>query len=544
MKKITIYIFAIVAMFMVSSCEDYLTQLEDPNNISLDEGNLEYQLSNIQLNFPGLFNAFSTQGAQLTRMDYMSGFTYDNAYTPVSFNFVYTTAYTGILVEADLVIERAEEGSLFVHAGMAKLFKAYTMMTLVDWFGNTPYSEAFDPTNFNPNLDDGDAVYAAALELIDEAIADLQNEDVLAFPDTDFYYDGDVDKWIKFANSLKLKYYLTTRLVNNNAQSEINSLVSEGNLITTADESFVFRYSTNRLNPDSRHPAFADAYINSPQLGDYVSNYYMYALYNEKDVVDPRLRYYFVRQVSEITDDPNELSCINNQAPDHYGNNTPYCALSDGYWGRDHGNADGIPPDGALRTVLGTYPAGGTFDANQFEGVAQDQGLEGAGIQPIMLNSYVDFMLAEAALAAGTAGDARASLELGIRNSIDYVIDFSAAAVADVDGQAFEPAAADIDTYVDEVLADYDAAGNDEKLDIIIKEYWLALHGNGIEAYNAYRRTGFPSTLQPHLNPTPGQFYRTLPYASNLVERNSNVSQKDGNAVRVFWDTNPDGFID
>jgi hypothetical protein len=43
------------------------------------------------------------------------------------------------------------------------------------------------------------------------------------------------------------------------------------------------------------------------------------------------------------------------------------------------------------------------------------------------------------------------------------------------------------------------AAAGTNKLELIIKEYFLAAWGNGIEPYNAYRRTGYPSNFQPTL---------------------------------------------
>jgi hypothetical protein len=44
------------------------------------------------------------------------------------------------------------------HIGMGQVMEAYTIITLVDMFGDIPYSE--DPTNLNPKLDAGADVYA------------------------------------------------------------------------------------------------------------------------------------------------------------------------------------------------------------------------------------------------------------------------------------------------------------------------------------------------------------------------------------------------
>jgi hypothetical protein len=94
--------------------------------------------------------------------------------------------------------------------------------------------------------------------------------------------------------------------------------------------------------------------------------------------------------------------------------------------------------------------------------------------------------------------------------------------------------------YVDMVLAKYDAAAtNDDKLNVVATEYWVALHGNGIEAYNMYRRTGMPKGQQPALEPNPGPFVRSFYYPIAVITRNSNIKQKANATLPVFWDNNP-----
>ncbi len=69
------------------------------------------------------------------------------------------------------MIPIAEQQKKFVNVGMAKIIKAYTLMTLVDMFGDVPLSEAnLGVENTNPMVDKGQVVYAAAIKLLDEAI--------------------------------------------------------------------------------------------------------------------------------------------------------------------------------------------------------------------------------------------------------------------------------------------------------------------------------------------------------------------------------------
>ena len=96
-----------------------------------------------------------------------------------------------------------------------------------------------------------------------------------------------------------------------------------------------------------------------------------------------------------------------------------------------------------------------------------------------------------------------------------------------------------VTNHRDGVLAAFDGAtsANDKK-DIVYEQYWIAMYGNGIDAYNTYRRTGFPTTLQANIEPQPGAFIRSLYYPANFVETNNVVDQKSNVEVKVFWDNN------
>jgi hypothetical protein len=85
------------------------------------------------------------------------------------------------------------------------------------------------------------------------------------------------------------------------------------------------------------------------------------------------------------------------------------------------------------------------------------------------------------------------------------------------------------------------------KMDVLMKEYHIALWGNGIEAYNNLRRTGSPKNVQIAVTTaTPGFFMRSFFYPSVFVDRNSAAPKQKtpGTAAnKVFWDNNPDNFI-
>ena len=252
--------------------------------------------------------------------------------------------------------------------------------------------------------------------------------------------------------------------------------------------------------------------------------------------------------------DPDKLRCLGEIAPGHYlAGGFPFCLpnMTDGrgYWGRDHLNNEGIPPDGFEITVWGLYPAGGRFDNNSGSPVNSPLlGAGGAGIQPIMLAAYVDFMLAEAAQTLGTSGDPKALMLSGIRKQMDYVRAYALSTTEASVARAWFTNAQGVDlwpslvtNYVNYVAARWDEAPANRKMFLIAREYWLSLFGNGVEAYNLYRRTGQPDGMQPGLVADPGLFPRSFLYPNDFVVTNKFAEQKPNLGVRVFWDTNPAG---
>jgi hypothetical protein len=264
-------------------------------------------------------------------------------------------------------------------------------------------------------------------------------------------------------------------------------------------------------------------------------------------IQDPRWRYYFYRQVGSISQalaiDPKSLGCAPGAPPDHYtAAFVPmFCVFDPGFYGRDHGDGFGTPPDGPVLTCAGVYPAGGKIDNTSVTNTTfasstiQGDGANGAGIEPIWMSWYTDFIKAELLAESGNTAGAETAMVAGINGSISQIRTF-----ANGKGQTLsagrEPSTAN---YLAAVAALY--AGATTKLDVIGKEYYLSLWGNGVEAYNLYRRTSAPRNMQPTLQVNPGPFYRSYVYPANYVNLNDNAEQKDFNATnKVFWDTNTD----
>ena len=540
-KSIKLSLLALCAV-AISSCE--LDLLDNPNAVTTANTDINYLLSQIEVSYAGHFNQISDPTMRLTRMLNAGAAIYENAVTPVGLNGTWTTAYAGVLNDVKTLIPLAEKGELFVHAGIARTIRASVLVNLVDVFGDVPFTEALNAENFNPKVDGGAGIYTAAIADLDKAIENF-GATSKGGATGDLFYGGTPDSWIRIANTLKLKLLLNRKLIDKaGSTSGINALIAGDKLISTAAQNFSFKYGTNLTNPDTRHPRYAGQYTPIGS-GDYQSNSYMGTMYDSKGFPDPRMRYYFYRQVVVNTRDVNELRCITNSKPAHYGANDFFCLpTAVGYWGRDHLSNEGIPPDGLRRTAWGVYPAGGLYDNDAGRPVSLGAGAGGAGIHPIMMRSFVDFMRAEAALTLGTTGDAKALLKSAIEKSMAdaraMVLGTSEAGkITTFEADKKIVWADEVTRYVNKVLADHDAANADGKLNIIATEYWIALHGNGIESYNMYRRTGKPANQQPALEPNPGAFVRSFYYPISFILQNSNAKQKASATIPVFWDTNP-----
>ncbi len=545
MKRFIYALTLAAGMVFATSCTEKLDELlENPNAVNATTASPDFLLNSIQLNYQSLWYGVSDRGARLTRQINQGSALYESAYTSGSTNGTWSTAYANVLADIEFLMPLAQKSNLQRHMGIAKTIKAMVLMDLVDTYGNVPYSAALSAANFSPKTDEGATIYAAALKLLDEASAHFTATSSGGTPN-DYFYGRNYTRWNKLVNTLKLRYYLNTRLVNADAsKSAINALISANALIGIGDD-FVFRFGTTAADPDSRHPKFAGQYTAGG--GDYQSTDFMHHLTVEKGFDDPRVRYYLYRQALTNTTNVDEQECISQIAPPHYlVGNYPYCnpAGNKGYWGRDHLDPDGIPPDGLKRTAYGVFPAGGRFDNNSGLPVANPAlGNKGAGIHPIMLAAYVDFMLAEAAITLGTTGTPKTLLLSGIKKHMDYVRAFAIAGAEGATISAFEPAAtfnAKVTSYINYVGTRYDAAAtNDTKMNVVGREYWLSLYGNGTEAYNLYRRTGKPNRMQPGLESITGSFVRSFLYPNNYMVTNTTAVQKKDLATQVFWDKNP-----
>ena len=522
-----ISILALTSLLVLSSCET--TELDltsNPNALGPEQASADLFINEIQVDFAYMVNGLSGVGSRLTRINQLGGERlYRDAYSPNSFSGTWSQAYQQIMEDIRVMNVLAAENGLSYYVGMGEVMQAYTLLTLVDFFGDIPYSEALTGSeNLNPALDSGQSVYNAAIAMLDSAINNFGQGG--ASPQYDMYYAGDASGWIKAANSIKKK-----ALLNLGDYAGYNAIT---NYITDSSDDFQFTWGTNAINPDNRHPMYRSSYSNTG-AGVYQSNWYMNRMMTGRNGMrDPRINYLFYRQVAQTPgqDGPVDEVSLECSVPGYYIEPHRvayglYCNLPEGYWGRDHGNDEGIPPDGFKRTIAGVYPAGGAFDDESYLSLGLGDGLGGLGITPVLLNSWMHFMNAEVAVSTG--GDPTSETLTAIEQALNKTDDLGGPEIP----------ASDISAYIAAFTSDWNAAGSvADKLDMWSTEYFISLTGNGIDAYNSYRRNGYPRGLQPNIEPDPGQFPLSQFYPANYVNNNSNASQKTTKSERVFWNSN------
>ncbi len=498
MKKFKIFLLA--AMLVGGAgCKDFLDINRDPNNPS--EPNIRYMLPGIESSLGDIFTwDFGSVGyATAVFTDQLSTRQpeYDN-YGITGSSYAITnywdTYYTGVLQDIDLLINLAKDSKNPHYAGVAKVLKAYTFSTIVDLWGDVPYSEANVTGNLNPKFDKDQDIYTSLFTLIDSALVDMQNdgEDLnsLSPASDDLIYSGDMDSWIKMANTLKLKLYTQVKDVDGMYdQTKVDALLSDGdNLISSWAESFNIPYGKQQ-SPDDRNPAFVTEY-GGGQISNYISPW-IFDIMSGKNtnilsgITDPRIPYYWVNQVApgKEAENPSEFR--------------------DGYFISIYFGSTGVNRDHAGRatfTMMGIYPCGGRYDDGEGSTGNGFSTSDATGAAPCRLITVADRYYLEAELAVSgkaPSANARDAFETAMYASFNMVNKVASDAV-NADQKVPE---IDVDTvqtpYVDEVLALYDAADNEGKLELIMTEKWISSFGTSHDQYTDYRRTGYPVLFDP-----------------------------------------------
>ncbi len=450
----------------------------------------------------------------------------------------WSALYAGPIPDLDKIIKVGEEKDYMQYVGVAKILKAYTYSQMVDLWGSIPFSQADSAGITSPVFDHGKAIYTSLFKMINEGIADINNSaslNILKPSDNDLIYQGDMDKWVRAANTLKLKLYDQARLTSLYDAAAVKTLLA-GKLIEQGGD-FMMWFGTSQ-NPDNRNPGMADEYSGS-QISTYISPWFFETLMglNPKvltGIKDPRIPYYWCNQSGGVTQNPPEYM---------YGN---FVSI---YFG-----SKGINRDQAGRstfTMVGFYPVGGRYDDGKFTG--QLGASDAAGDAPMRFITYPDRLFIEAELAleqGGSEADARTDFE-GALNASFKLIDEIIKGSATNQKIPLLTGTTAVTDYVTAVMAAYDAASKDKKFELIMTEKWIQHWGSNIDSYTDYRRTGYPILFNPNTDPSNGGpdgsgvvptscsrgYAVAFPYPSGELDLNVNApKQRNITTDKIFWE--------
>lgn len=258
-KYIIIFILALSYVACTKDFEAYNTDQKNPSIVTGEalftnaQKDLVDQISgtNVNLNVWKLFAQYWTQTTYTDEANY-------DIITRTIPDLTFRTYYRGFLQDfkvADSLIrsktatsadgEKEKQNKLAV----IEILRAYSYQQLVDIFGNIPYTEALDVTNISPKYDDAFTIYKDLLSRIDAALAKM-DPGFESFSQADLIYGGDVEKWMKFGNSLKLKMGITISDFDPTlAQTVIEAAAPH--VFTSSDDNALFQYlaSTPNNNP-------------------------------------------------------------------------------------------------------------------------------------------------------------------------------------------------------------------------------------------------------------------------------------------------------
>jgi hypothetical protein len=195
------------------------------------------------------------------------------------------------------------------------ILEAYTYSVLVETFGNVPYTEALDISKPLPKYDDGLTIYK---DLISRLTADIANLDDTqsSFDAADNIYHGDVGKWIKFANSLKLRMGLVLADIDNAYAKTVVEAAATNLIASNSDNAqMVYLSSTPNTNP-----LYVDL-VASGRFDFVVAN----TLIDTMNVLnDPRRQYYMTQIDTSTTAGVKKLAYVGGV----YGANNNYGSYS------------------------------------------------------------------------------------------------------------------------------------------------------------------------------------------------------------------------
>ena len=538
-QKITGACAMAIVLLFAGGCIDHFDNLNTPDDrlstVNLDASNLGQALARSQHaavaghDYQTFQNMYADNFAQYfftTNDDWRNDRFEDNdLWTNRNFQSLYRNTMPGL----DFIVKLTEVEEMHVHNAIARVVRVYFFHRITDVWGPIPYSN-YGTGETTIYYDSQEDIYlgneakgiSGFFDELDAAVAVFANNaGGSAFTRADnFTTLGQVDKWWKFANSLRLR--LAMRIVyadEARAQAEAEKAIADPGGFIESNTDNVYSL-TDSDNNDSMLRRMIE-------WDEFRMSAAMHSLLHGYD--DPRMPLYFRETVEDGVyrgtrngiPDEHRVSAIVNPRNSHMGE----------YWTQND-----IPFAVMRAAEVYFLRAEGDLRGWNMGGSAQNLYADGIRMSMTELEDYYPISTAE--------------IEAYINNTNTPV------AVPD-DG--IDPA--DHGAYntpaISSIPVRYEVAGSFERrLEQINTQKWLGLYPDGMEAYNNYKRVRYPR-LYPiidSVNPdiAENEILRRITYGSSEYNNNGAAVQQavsellgggDNNSTPVWWDKHPDGAV-
>lgn len=213
MKK-SLYIIFTVAIFLMTSCQEFVDDLNDnPNAVTAEEIEPQLfltgvQLANINFQLGHLSRISAMYSGQLFGFASVYGDVYRYNISTAEANSSWNKIYVGVVTNTRHMIENAPTDNLL--KGISKVLEAHALSSAASIFGDIPYFEINDADIADPQFDNQMDVFAGIHTLLDGAISDLSSANSRPMSE-DIHFNGNAGKWLATAYTLKARLYMHTR---------------------------------------------------------------------------------------------------------------------------------------------------------------------------------------------------------------------------------------------------------------------------------------------------------------------------------------------
>ncbi|GET24304.1 SusD/RagB family nutrient-binding outer membrane lipoprotein [Prolixibacter sp. NT017] len=558
--KLNKFLLAIVAVLGLTYCtSDFVDINKNPNAILGDQISAKYFITRTQVD---LFapNRYPYWRAQLIHADRYAGmfcFGFSGSWWSDGLGYTYSAGYTdaawdyyeGYNSTINTFLQLTQPGGDLENPltyATALIMKSMYYQKFTDTFGEVPYSESGNLDILQPKFDTQAEIYQGIINDLDEAMsligdATKTGDGQLDLGSNDLFYNGDLQKWKKLANTLKLKVAL--RAKGASGASFVDQAINEAlSAPLLSDESDNALLPKDNVISQWNSSCYGDVWYNFGTGSDWTVSQPLIDLLQKNG--DPRLSKYAQPAAGGDTltiphpDSDNDamyqkrkdfiLSALDDAGATYTewtnGNGETVISLEkDKYYIGQPVRLNGFTYDYALYQFFST-PAQYVIQAKN----------EGKPIAPeiVLTTAESYFMQAQAALDGYGSGDANTLYREGLTQAM---------LVWGVDQT-------DIDTFLaNSPMANLTGTGDMQK---VAEQRWLANYTEGFEAWAVVRKLGYPASLAAGVD-DPDIFamgdlngaypqrmrYGSSPYSTNNDNLQAAIGRQgaDVQATKLWW---------